>query len=444
MKQIFRSIALCVLSLCALAPLPIASAQFGGELGFREAFRPDFLNRDIELFATVLELEEWQKPIIEILLDDYQSEYRIGEASLRNRLVDLSSQLQAANQQNAMQLLLAPFQQWQIEKARIGEVFMRNVKLQLSDDQISRWPGLERALRREKELSSGKLSGESVDLILVTKDIDVPRDVLKVAQPVMVEYEMALDASLVARASKINAMQDQLRDAQINGNIGAGVVGMESIVQSRIELREMQDRSALLIAEALGTTWGSVFTESARQRAYPTVFRPNPFFTLVDQVLTIATLSDDQKLAILSLRSRFDVDLEQVEQELLRKHHAEEPKRELSPARNAAARSRGEDASKPGDPYVEIIVRRESLGDKARTELMGLLTPEQIESLPNASKLLDSGESSRRDAPAGKMNNRFSASDARGATTDSAKKSGGSRDGRAPQTPQNNPPIADE
>ena len=65
-----RATALAV-ALCAAGALATpAAAQFGGRAAFGEAFQPDILQRDITLINSVLELEEWQRPIVEALMQD--------------------------------------------------------------------------------------------------------------------------------------------------------------------------------------------------------------------------------------------------------------------------------------------------------------------------------------------------------------------------------------
>ncbi|MEY3023221.1 MAG: hypothetical protein RJA16_47, partial [Planctomycetota bacterium] len=54
------------------------SAQFGGDAGLANAFRQDFYRRDLLIFNEVLDLEDWQRPIIEVLLDDYAASFEAG------------------------------------------------------------------------------------------------------------------------------------------------------------------------------------------------------------------------------------------------------------------------------------------------------------------------------------------------------------------------------
>ena len=80
MRNILRTIVCC--ASISLAPLT-ASAQFGGKAGFSEAFRPDILPRDMVLIVETLKLEDWQRPIVESLIEDYSASCKTGCDAVR-------------------------------------------------------------------------------------------------------------------------------------------------------------------------------------------------------------------------------------------------------------------------------------------------------------------------------------------------------------------------
>ena len=135
MRNILRTI-VCFASI-SLAPLS-ASAQFGGKAGFSEAFRPDILPRDMVLIVETLKLEDWQRPIVESLIEDYSASFKTGCDAVREKMVDM-----AKSQKNGAKSaagLLAPIENWQQEKQQLFNDFMESVKGQLSDAQRERWP----------------------------------------------------------------------------------------------------------------------------------------------------------------------------------------------------------------------------------------------------------------------------------------------------------------
>lgn len=430
-----------------------ASAQFGGEAGFRAAFMPDYLSRDINLFTEYLVLEEWQKPIVEVLLEDYQTSFRAGEADFRNKLVEVSSKLQASGQQDAMKTLLAPFEVWETQKAGIAKAFEDNVKLQLGPDQAERWPALERALRREKWLSDGVLSGESVDLILVSKQVEVPLDVQRAASEAFVAYELALDEALMHRHMRAGAAQKGLREAMTSGDSASGVEGMKSIMEARVALRNMQDQQTVLLADALGAEWGPRFAEAARKASYPKAFRPRLMLQVFDEVLAIESLTPEQTADVQNVLTWYTTEMDTLENALVELLRTEEPEKELATVNAVGARARGEEIVKPADTFRTMAARRESLSDEAVRKLSGILTPTQIEEVPGLLKR-SSGGKGDESAASGKNNNRFSGSDSanprdgRSLGSDGRAARAGSRGGRGgqnnpPSRPSSDPPISE-
>ncbi|MFM9145765.1 MAG: hypothetical protein ACKORL_10530, partial [Phycisphaerales bacterium] len=71
--------ALAVAAAAALGTARPAEAQAGRRMLFAEAFRPDIMQRDLSLMAQQLQLEEWQRPVIEALINDYTTAFNTGD-----------------------------------------------------------------------------------------------------------------------------------------------------------------------------------------------------------------------------------------------------------------------------------------------------------------------------------------------------------------------------
>ena len=95
-----------------------ALGQFGDQAGFTEVFKPDFYRRDMQLYSDYLQLEEWQRPIIEILLDDYQVSFDLGTKECRDEMSQLKDELQA-DPDNAMKIAMRPIREWESEKREL-------------------------------------------------------------------------------------------------------------------------------------------------------------------------------------------------------------------------------------------------------------------------------------------------------------------------------------
>ena len=146
----------------AIATAAPAHAQFGGRAGFAEAFVPDILQRDLPLMTASLQLEEWQRPVVEALLQDYMTAFSTGTEALKDRMKAESQNAQRADPTNAdaiLEKVMKPMNSWRDEKRQMLDKFMSDLKSPLGPQQMERWPTFERALRRERRrvhLPSGR------------------------------------------------------------------------------------------------------------------------------------------------------------------------------------------------------------------------------------------------------------------------------------------------
>lgn len=253
MRNILRRIVLSAPLILA----PLATAQFGGKAGFGEALRPDIHPRDMVLIVEILKLEDWQRPIVESLLEDYSSSFKTGCDGMREKMTELAKQQKGAPQ--SMKGLLAPISAWQPEKKRLFDDFMSGLKGQLSDVQSERWPKFERTLRRERALEDSDLSGEGVDLVAVVKQMQIPTDAVTAAQPAIDEYEQQLDRSLLARDQRIDALMPRFIEAMEAADMTTGVALQSQIMEARVAVRSVQDQSIDTIAAALPAPYGADF-----------------------------------------------------------------------------------------------------------------------------------------------------------------------------------------
>ena len=70
LRVVAPAAALALLLSPSFVPTASAAPQLGQSAGFAEAFQPDFLSRDMDLIVETLELEDWQRTILQSLLDD--------------------------------------------------------------------------------------------------------------------------------------------------------------------------------------------------------------------------------------------------------------------------------------------------------------------------------------------------------------------------------------
>lgn len=364
-----------------------AHAQLGSQAGFVEAFQPDFLNRDITLFVEFLGLEEWQEPIVESLLIDYSADFRVGTEGMRDEMKGMKDQIVSAGEQGAMGVIMGPINRWTKEKARLKQRFIDNFQSVLSEEQRERWPQLERAMRREKELPRGLLSGESVDLRQVARECEIPPDAMLVAKEALEAYELELDAALLRRVEQMERSQDKIKDSMVQQNFAVGLQELELIVATRIALRELQDRSIETLTLVYGEQWGPTFRTRALAKAYPAVFRPSPMIPYFAEAKALPGLSADQVDQLNALEVRFVANYEDWRLRLAASYRQAEPLKLTETARRQANREAGQTEKPPRDPHQALNAERDQKDAQTRDEIAAIVGEELALQLPGAAKM---------------------------------------------------------
>jgi hypothetical protein len=388
------------LLLAAAAAAP-AHAQLGSRTSLADAFRPDILQRDITLIDSTLRLDELQRQVVETLMQDYMTAFNTGVENLKERMKSAQQDATRANPTNPdaiLEKIMAPLNEWRAEKRAMSDRFMADLKNQLGPQQQEQWPAFERALRRERLLPDGDLSGESVDLWAAVSRMDPTSVEQESIKPVMAAYEVALDEALLARERELQRVEDQMAAAMKAMNLDGMADAQEKVMVFRVKVREANDAAIESIAAAMGDR-GAEFRRRALEAGYPDVFRIHPVTVLIQQARAIEGLTDEQRAQIDALASQFAGACDEENLKILASVRAEEPK---GPRRRAEARKArtapgaagapvtGQGPS-PDDPIVKGRVEKERMGQPFRDQLMAMLTPEQQAQLPGGIKVDPAG-----------------------------------------------------
>lgn len=388
--QLRRLAITAIVAAACFGPVASAPAQFGGQAGFAEAFRPDFLARDIILFTDALGLEEWQRPIIETLLEDYQVSFNAGVEDVRKKMSDMKDQISSAPPEEVMKRILAPIDAWSAEKAKLRTEFLDNVKSQLSEAQLERWSRFERAFRREKTLDHGEIQGESVNQLAILKEMQLDPAVARLLEPALDEFETQLDTALAARERAIEAQQAKVKDAMSKSDHESGIVAMEAIMVTRVGVRKAQDEGRVAVREAIAKTAGDAtaddFARKVLERAYPKVYRSDPILPLFENARNLEGITEEQKAALNDLEARYKVEIVTVNETLADAYRSEEPKEPRRRVELMLARQEGAEAVARARAESEVIVNarkaREEVYDRYRKAIMDILNEDQKKQMP--------------------------------------------------------------
>jgi hypothetical protein len=384
LTKLRNRLALAVLAAgCAFASVPTASAQFGGRSGMASMFTPDFLPRDLPIFVDALALEEWQRPVLEVLLQDYDTNFNTAADGVRAKMASFKEVAAGANAERVLEMISEPLVAWTAEKKRLREDFLAGVRGTLGDTQVENWPRLERALRREKSLPLGELSGESIDLTVIVREVQPSPLALDGARTAIEQYEVALDAALATRDEALDTAIAPLLRAMSAADANSGVAAQEAIMQKRVLVRGAQESGIAAIAAALGGEYGPALERRALEKSFPQVFRPDPITPLIEGAQALPDLTDDQKTQLSALGTQFGFDLNGVRVALMDAYKATEPSEPRRRTELARQKAEGQTVRLTDAPQVEDAKKqREDLYEKYRNLLAGILSPEQRTAVP--------------------------------------------------------------
>jgi Spy/CpxP family protein refolding chaperone len=372
-----------------LFPARTAHAQFGEAAGIGEAMQQDFLSRDIVLFSQGLNLDDTQRVIIEALFTDYEQAFDAGIERMKAKLEGMKDQMTSDDTARVLKLVFAPFTEWGIEKGKLYEQFLQNVQVVLTPEQMQKWPAFERSLYREKNISRGQLSGESLNLFYVLRDMKLDDKTAASIQPVVDEYDIALDQALRARQNaKIDPNNPMLaalaeQDSQKRND------SLMRLLAYQIRIREVNDEYIEKIAAALPPDLAITFKADALDRAYPRVFRETQAQRIFRVAKELEGLDPTVLNSVIELETAYLAELSVVNQQLhdaLRKHEPEEIRQR---AEDFDRRMGGQQPEQREDPTRELFARRDDLARRYIKQLQALLSPEMFDQLPGAQRWIE-------------------------------------------------------
>ena len=359
-----------------------ASAQFGAQAGFNEVFQPDYYRRDMQLFMDYLKLEPWQKPIVEMMIEDYQISFDAGTQSCRDEMQNLKDEMMA-DPANAMQIALRPIQKWEREKQTMKLELIENIRTQLSPLQMERWPSLDRAMRREKDLPKGQIPGESMNLFVVLHGMELTQADVQAIDPTLLEYEVRLDQALEERNETLKKHQKVIQDAMVQKNIEVGMSALKKISESRASVCVIHFAALDDISANLAPDKAEEFRKTVLERSFPEIYEE----TIVDRVLkTIRidrSLEPVQITLIDEIESRYLVSLEQSNIALLEAYKADGKQIPIIEAERAIARRNKESTrmAKLPESILALTREREEMLERYRQELLDVLSSNQRKSV---------------------------------------------------------------
>ncbi len=365
---------------------PVAQAQFGQAVAIQELMKPEFLNRDLIIFVEGLDLDSEQQIIIESMFENYRDDFESGLAKLRDSFEAMRSDLNPDDPERVLKMVFAPFEKWRGEREVIRDNFLQNVKLVLSERQLSQWASFEMRLLREKTMDRGLLSGEHMNLFHVLQDMHLDERMMLSIEPILNEYARELDSALKIRNEAINDTQGNMLQALQDSDSTRMLKVVDKQTDLRVSVRNINDHYVQAITAALPNPQSETFYANAMARGYPKIFRRNSAEKLYEAALVHEDLDPDLKSSVRELYENYSAALENIDQRLLDMIRAHEPAAERQHAQAAAARMNNQPYSRMPNPSIVEFRKRDEMVRENVELLRWTVGDEIFMSLPGATR----------------------------------------------------------
>ncbi len=429
----------------------------------REQFQPYVLRRDVPLFRDELHLSEGQTAITETLVHDYETVFTEASDAAQAQQREMMRQMfqgfmgggNREKFQESFQKIQADLEQMAVEAGgelppemrrqyfreqmqKVSETLQKEreasgavdesrrlatemsqaaekwrklrtqMEIQLLDgirgtltvEQVERWAAFERFLRREKSLSRGRLSGESVNLFSVIDEAGISKESLAKLLTILDEYEIRLDEALKHRNEYLGQNESKALKAIQESDAKSMEQLADRMIDLRNTVRNTNDQFRAAIAAALPPDEGQRVEKAALASAFGRVYRPTQAERSIKGALEMEDLTPDVRKAVEELSLLYGNEIDVMNQRIAQTMRKSEPERLKQDAIRASGLLNGGSRFFDGgeeDPTDSLFAKRGEVSENYIRRLSALLTPEQVAKLPKAS----SRDGGRRNGPFG-------------------------------------------
>jgi len=275
-------------------------------------------------------------------------------------------------------------------RAGLRQQFIDDVQSRLADEQLARWPVLDRALTRKKTLPNGRLDGERTDLVAAVREMELNDAARDAVDSEVQAYALVMHDALVQRNDFLDRADPRVNDALKTGDTTKALSIVDHGTRLRVAVRDANYWFGEAIAERMTRSDAASFRAELQKKAYPRVFRPTRGYKAFEALDRMRDeLDDDTRRAVDELRAAYEIELALANKRLvdtIRKHQPGETRRAIEMM--ASARS-GDPIMIGGDkknPVREAYAKRRELDARHVKQLRSMLTPDQAEHLPKPPK----------------------------------------------------------
>lgn len=353
---------------------------------------PPVNSRQLKKYAALLGLDADQQEAATALLEGMQTEWEAASRKTRDEMEAIRGEFQDNRDPSVfMERMPEIMRKQRQERTRLEKGFMSDFQSILTAEQQANWPIVERTYRRDSTIRTGRLSGESVDLVSLIDDLKLDPAALAQVRPILDQYEADLDRALVERNTVVDQAQQRAGDGPAAIERAAQDPEFQKLREkareARLKVRDTNQRYARQIAAALPDSTAGRFNTEFTKQSFPEAFRRSHTAESLEAAMKFTDLTPDQKSALEAMQAAYAIEAERSSKALMQaiEKYEATPEGYLNSLGGGMRMRRfggeGGDADS-NSPVDEARRARRELDRKTLDNLTNLLSDDQRERLP--------------------------------------------------------------
>lgn len=353
---------------------PGGGGGFGGG-GFGAIENSTISKRDMDKYAGMLGLTKDQKEIVDVLVQGYSEQVRQMSEQMRAVTEKAREEFRETQDASVWEEVGEQMQGMRDRRQKIEKSLLDDVQAVLIDDQANLWPKVDRAIRRDRGLRFGFISGERVDLFALSEQAKLDDGVRGSVVEILDRYELELDSALVERQRLFEEGMGQARELMRSGDMEKAEELMSKGREASMRVRDINRRFARQVMDVLPDGVRGEWDMMVKRASYPEIYRDSLTSRSVQAALGMSDLSAEQKDSISLLSDSYNRSVSTVNDKLAKERDTAD---ESFTIRDMMRQGFG--GGRDGDSGLRTEKR--DLDNSTLEKLKQILTPAQIEKLP--------------------------------------------------------------
>lgn len=377
---------------------------FGGGGGMRGLFEAGVSSREVDTMKSMLGLSGEQDEAVRALFEGYQSSSNELVTTARETMDQMREELRADFAEgggDGFRRMGEEMEKFRKARKDLETGFFNDVKAVLTEDQLAKWPRVERSHRRESTIGRGLMAGERIDVVQLVNDLKLEAVDRAALDPVLDQYETDLDRELAARNDVYDRAQGQMRELMQSGDADKMQKIFDDGRAASTRVRDVNRRYARQVEGMLPETARAQFSDAVKRQSFPMIYRPTQAGRAIETASKFSDLSAEQKSSLDSISASYNRELSAINKEM--EQAWEKREASFSPRDLMGGRGRGGMFGED-DESQALRDRRRALDESTVDKIKAILTPEQVEQLPSRDRAggpgnRDGGEGDQADQP---------------------------------------------